>query len=46
MEYYAQLREYHVRRSLSRQSDALDAFRGILSRYSFHSFWGIPVVSS
>ena len=34
----------YTKRDLSRQTDALDAFRGILRRSSFITLWGVPIV--
>ncbi|KAH8651901.1 heterokaryon incompatibility protein-domain-containing protein [Tricladium varicosporioides] len=33
-----------TQRSLTQQSDILDAFRGLLSRTSFITLWGVPVM--
>ena len=46
VEFYAFLSEYHGCRSLSRQSDTLIAFLGVLARCSFFSLWGIPILSA
>ena len=32
-----------TKRALTYESDVLDAFRGILSRSSFQTFWGVPI---
>ena len=34
----------YSKRNLSRQTDELDAFRGILRRFSFVTLWGVPVI--
>ena len=34
----------YSKRNLSRATDELDAFRGILRRSSFITFWGVPIV--
>lgn len=36
----------YMKRSLTYQHDALNAFKGILSRCSFHSYWGVPLITS
>lgn len=36
----------YMMRSLTYQHDSLNAFKGILSRCSFHSYWGIPLITS
>ena len=36
------IQQYSMRR-LSFEADALDAFRGLLSRSSIHTYWGLPV---
>jgi hypothetical protein len=41
---HCQDRHIYSRKQLSFQSDVLDAFRGILQRSPFISFWGVPVV--
>jgi Heterokaryon incompatibility protein (HET) len=46
VEFYAFLSEYHGCRSLTRQSDTLTAFLGVLARCSFYSLWGIPILSA
>jgi hypothetical protein len=36
--------DMYAARSLTDDSDALDAFRGILSRCHLHTYWGIPFI--
>jgi hypothetical protein len=40
--FYSNLVQYK-RRQLTYDSDSLNAFKGILARSPFHSFWGIPI---
>jgi hypothetical protein len=37
---------HYSQRKLTQETDALDAFKGILARSPFHSYWGVPMVDS
>jgi len=38
--------EEYTKRSLTYDSDAINAFQGILSRFTAHEFWGILIFAS
>jgi hypothetical protein len=37
--------EQYSQRVLTKETDALDAFKGILARAPLHSYWGIPILN-